>query len=46
MSDFFKTLSICMEKKKHSEKGVGVGVLVTSLSGFGLKTLMAMGSRK
>ena len=44
MSDFFKKLSICMEK--HTEKGVGVGVLVIALSGLGLKTLMAMGRRK
>ena len=44
MSDFFKKISICMGK--HSEKGVGVGVLVTALSGLGLKALIAMGRRK
>ena len=31
--------------KKHSEKGVGVGVFVAALSWLGLKTLMAMGKR-
>ena len=44
MSDFFKKLSICVEK--HSEKRMGVGVLVTVLFGLGLKTFMAMRRRK
>ena len=44
MSDFFKKLSICMEK--HSEKRMRAGVLVIALTGLGLKTIMAKGRRK
>ena len=43
MSDFFqKTIHL---HEKHSEKGMGVGVLVTAMSGLELKTCTAMGRK-